>query len=143
MNINFWSGGLEMEWDIRKRSYYFSLGVVRLANSFEGKRTHFSLVDQLLRSATSVGANLVEATAAHSRRDFIKFNEITLKSANESKYWLYLSRDGLDVDKEEVKDLLNEAVEISRITGTIVVKLKKTKDPLPHVNEPIEAYLSF
>ncbi|MCL5266777.1 MAG: four helix bundle protein [Bacteroidetes bacterium] len=132
-----------MEYEIRKRSYYFSLEVVKFINLFDGRRINFSLTDQLLRSATSVGANLVEATAAHSKRDFIKYYEIGLKSANESKYWLCLFRDGLDVDKDKVKELLQEAVEISKIVATIVVKLKKTKGPVPQVKEEVEDYLPF
>lgn len=132
-----------MERDIKKRSHYFSLEIVRFTNSFGGKRIHFSLLDQLLRSATSVGANLVEATAAHSRKDFKKFNEIALKSANESKYWLCLFRDGLDVDKEKMKGLLRMAVEISKIIAAIVVKLKRTKGPFPKVRERPEEYLPF
>ena len=45
------------------------------------------IADQLLRSATSIGANTVEAQAASRRKEFIKFYEIALKSANETKYW--------------------------------------------------------
>ncbi len=74
-----------MEQDIKKRAYYFSLSVVKFIDSFESRRIHYSLIDQLLRSATSVWANLIEARAAHSRRDFIKFYEIALKSSNETK----------------------------------------------------------
>ncbi len=132
-----------MEYEIRKRSYYFALEVVRFINSVDRRRVNLSLTDQLLRSATSVGANLVEATAAHSKRDFIKYYEIGLKSANESKYWLCLFRDGLDVDKDKVKALLQEAVEISQIVATIVVKLKKTKGPVPQVKEVVEDYFPF
>ncbi len=59
-----------MEQEIKKRSYYFSLEIIKSINSFDSKRIHFSLIGQLLRSATSVGANLIEARVAHSRRDF-------------------------------------------------------------------------
>lgn len=85
----------------------------------------------------------MEATAAHSRRDFIKFYEIALKSANESKYWLCLFRDGLDVEKEKVNELLQEDVAISKIVATIIVKLKKNKRPLPQVKEGLEDYFPF
>lgn len=132
-----------MEREIKKRSYFFSLEIVRFTNSFDGRRIHFNLIDQLLRSATSVGANLIEARAAHSRRDFITFYEIALKSANESKYWLCLFRDGLDVDKEKVKELLQEAVEISKIVAAIVIKLKETKGPVPQLREQVEDYFPF
>ncbi len=132
-----------MEQEIKKRAYYFSLSVVKFIDSIESRRIHFSLIDQLLRSATSIGANLIEARAAHSRRDFIKFYEIALKSSNETKYWLCLLRDGFDVDREEAKALLNEADEISKIIATIVTKLKKSRRPIPSVEEEPATYLPF
>lgn len=132
-----------MEKEIKKRSYYFSLEVLKFIESFEPKRVHYCLIDQLLRSATSVGANLIEARAAHSKKDFIKFCEIALKSSNETKYWLCLIRDGLNVDKEKVKELLNEADEISKIIAAIVIKLKKGKQPFPAVKEQSGEYFPF
>jgi four helix bundle protein len=132
-----------MERDIKKRAYYFSLSVVKFIDSIESRRIHFSLIDQLLRSATSVGANLIEARSAHSRKDFIKFYEIALKSANETKYWLCLLRDSQNVDPDNVKALLNEADEISKIIATIVIKLKKSRKPLPSVEEEPATYLPF
>ena len=82
------------------------------------------MIDQLLRASTSIGANLIEARAAHSKKDFIKFYEIALKSSNETKYWLCLLRDGLKIDKMKINSFLTEANEISKIVGSIVVKLK-------------------
>mgnify|MGYP003866386553 CR=1 FL=1 len=61
------------------------------------KKVYWVISDQLLRAATSIGANIVEAKASSSKRDFIKFYEIALKSANETKYWLGLLRDAAPV----------------------------------------------
>lgn len=84
--------------------------------------------DQLLRAATSIGANIVEAQAASSRRDFARFYEIALKSANETKYWLCLLRDSAILgDTSEVEELLEEAIEISRILGSSLLTLKGKK----------------
>ena len=91
------------------------------------KRIFYSLIDQFLRSSTSIGANLVEARSAHSKKDFIKFYEISLKSSNETKYWLCLLRDGLKIDAEKINNLLKEADEISKVIASIVVKLKNIK----------------
>ena len=129
--------------EIKKRAYYFSLQIVRFIDSFGSRSIHSSLIDQLLRSATSVGANLIEARAAHSRKDFIKFYEIGLKSDNETKYWLCLLRDGFNLDRRKVEPLLNEADEISKIIATIVIKLKRSRGPLPSVNEEHAAHLPF
>jgi four helix bundle protein len=113
--------------DIKIRCYKYSLQVIKFVDSIEIKRIFYSLVDQFLRSATSIGANLIEATSAHSKKDFIKFYEIALKSSNEVKYWICLLRDGFEFDKEQIKVLLNEVDEISKIIGSIVVKLKDIK----------------
>ena len=113
--------------DIKLRCYSLSLSVIQLIDALNIKRIFYSLIDQLLRSSTSIGANLVEARAAHSKKDFIKFYEISLKSSNETKYWLCLLRDGLKVDKNKINDLLKEVNEISKIIASIVVKLKDIK----------------
>ena len=80
-----------------------------------------SLCDQLVRSATSIGANLVEGKSGSSKKDWRNFHIIALKSANETKYWLCLIRDTMEVDKRKMEELLKEANEISKIIATIVV----------------------
>ena len=112
--------------DIKLRCYEFSLVIIQLIDSINIKQIFYSLINQLLRSSTSVGANLIEARAAHSKKDFIKFYEISLKSSNETKYWLCLLRDGLKIDKNKIDNLLSEINEISKIIATIIIKLKKS-----------------
>jgi four helix bundle protein len=75
-------------YNIKHRAYYFAKEVVVFVGKQKYDRIYFSLFDQLLRSVTSIGANLVEGMAGSSKNDFLKFNIIALKSANESKYWL-------------------------------------------------------
>lgn len=89
--------------ELRNRVYNFSLQVIQFLDAIEIKRIYFSISDQLLRSSTSIGANLIEARAAHSRKDFIKFYEIALKSCNESKYWICIFRDGLKINNSQIK----------------------------------------
>lgn len=112
--------------DIKLRCYHFSLSVIQLIDSVYIKQIFYPLISQLLRSSTSVGANLVEARSAHSKKDFIKFYEISLKSSNETKYWLCLLRDGLKINKTKINNLLSEINEISKIIATIIIKLKKS-----------------
>lgn len=83
------------------------------------------MFDQLLRSATSIGANVVEGSAGSSKKDWQKFLIIALKSANESKYWLCLIRDTLDIDRNKVHELLTEADELSKILASIIIKSAK------------------
>lgn len=109
--------------DIKVQCFKYSLQVIKFIDSIEIKRIFYSLVDPFLRSATSVGANLIEARSAHSKKDFIKFYEIALKSSNEVKYWICPLIDGFEFGKKQIIILLDEANEISMVIGSIVVKL--------------------
>lgn len=112
--------------DIKHRAYEFSKSIILFIGDQQYSRVHTSIVDQLIRSATSVGANLVEGYAGSSKNDFIKFYTIALKSANETKYWICLLRDTIWKDqKEKLNTLLTEADEISKIIATIVIKTKE------------------
>lgn len=112
------------ESDLKLRCYTFSLSVIALTDVLPKKRSAWVIADQLIRSATSIGANLVEARAASSRLEFKKFNEIALKSANETKYWLCLLRDAKLGEKSSVEKLLQEAVELANMLAKGVMKLK-------------------
>jgi four helix bundle protein len=68
--------------------------------------------DQLLQSTTSIGANVIEAQAASSRKDYTNFFTYALKSANECKFWLGLLRDSGKADKGTVNRLLKEATRL-------------------------------
>ena len=92
--------------EFRERCYRYSLSVINLIKELPEKRVYWTLSDQLLRSATSIGANIVEAKSASSKRDYIKYYEISLKSANETKYWLGFLRDGLGVEEIENKQIV-------------------------------------
>lgn len=110
--------------DIKVRCYSFSLRVLKFISVNEVDRKFKPIIDQLLRSSTSIGANIIEAKSSSSKREFIKYYEIALKSANETKYWICLFRDGIK-SSSEIKSLLNEADEISKIIAASIIKLKK------------------
>ena len=113
--------------DLKIRCYYFSIKVIKFLETLPEKKVYWVIADQLLRSATSIGANIVEAKASSSRKDFIKFYDIALKSANESKYWLGLLRDATQADKNEVVKLLGELEEISKMLGASLITLKNKR----------------
>jgi four helix bundle protein len=123
-----YSAKIEKGIDLKERTYRFSVSVVKFIAESNKDRIFNSIFDQLLRSATSVGANLVEARASSSRREFIKFYEISLKSANEAKYWLCLMRDALAAERNKVTALLNEVDEISKIIAASVISLKRKRE---------------
>ncbi len=109
---------------LNKRTYSFSLKIIELTNVLPNKRSSWVIGDQLLRSATSVGANVVEARASSSRREFKKFFEIALKSSNESVYWLNLLKDAKLAPVSKVTPIIAEAEELGRILGKSVITLK-------------------
>ena len=113
--------------DLKTRCYKFSLDLLSFIDSLPSSLGSKIIADQLLRSGTSVGANLIEATASSSRLEFKKFHEIALKSANETKYWLCLLRDSKKADLERVNRLLEEVTEISKMIASGVLKLKGKK----------------
>lgn len=114
--------------DIRARTFRLALDVVRLCKSLEGapwiRRT---LGRQLIRSGTSVGANMEEAQAAQSHADFIHKCQIALKEARETVYWLRLLMESGECSLESAKPLKDEALEVAKIIGAIVVSAKKKK----------------
>ena len=105
----------------------FSLDIIKLISSLPNQRIYWTICDQLLRSATSIGANIIEAKASSSRKDFIKFYEIALKSGNETKYWLYLLRDSNLVTDEDVGKLIVEAEELVNMIASSLLTLKGKK----------------
>lgn len=116
---------LQKPFDIKKRCYQFSLALLDFIKITEHERIYFSMFDQLLRCGTSIGANVVEGSSGSSKKDLINFYHIALKSANETKYWLCLIRDGISCDKEKMGLLINEADEISKIIASSLIKMKK------------------
>jgi len=106
------------------RSFNLARNVIKLADTFPQKRSAWIIIDQLLRAITSIGANIIEAQAASSRKDFINFLNHALKSGNETKFWLALSK---DLDEKIIPELdvyLKETDEIVKILGSSISTLK-------------------
>ena len=106
------------------RSYNFSVGVVNLVKSFPAKPIYWTFSDQLVRSATSIGANLHESKSASSKKDFINFQHIALKSAHETNYWLSLLKDTNLVSEKEISFAIVDVVELIRMITSSLKKLK-------------------
>ena len=111
--------------EIRERTFAFGCRVARLALSLAPRPGIRALVDQLLRAGTAVGANLEEAKAASTKREFIRDVEISLREAREAWYWLRIYKElGLG-DPATVLELVNEADVIIRILTSIVITTKR------------------
>jgi four helix bundle protein len=117
----------EFKKEFNRRVIRFSLQVLKFCEKMKGKRMFWPIIDQLVRSATSIGANVIEAKSSSSKRDYLRFFEIALKSANETKYWLILVKESQPEFKLEAEQLLKEVDEISRIIGASILTLKGKK----------------
>ena len=110
----------------REKSYRFALTIIDLFKRLEGKR-EYVISKQLLKSQ-SIGANVVEASAAESRRDFIHKMAIASKEARETKYWLQLLSDSDLAEGVDVTEEMKQAEELIRLLTSIVKTASRTKD---------------
>jgi four helix bundle protein len=113
--------------EFMERCYHFSIAIIKLTKDLPEKRVYWTVSDQLVRSATSIGANIIEGKSASSKKDFIRYYEIALKSANETKYWLGLLRDALDADKTTISKLMKETSELAKILAASCLTMKGRK----------------
>jgi four helix bundle protein len=112
-------------WDIRDRTFEFALAIVRLCRALETRSPATGILSrQLLRSGTAIGANVEEAQAGQSRADFISKYAIALKEARETIYWLRLLAASEKAPGSKYGALANEAKEIAKVIGAIIVKTK-------------------
>ena len=111
--------------DIRQRTFLFAVRVVKTCRRLDGAGASRDLVRQLMRSATSVGANAEETQAGQSRADFISKNAICLKEARESHYRPRLLQAAEVSQDRELPALEQEASELARIFGSIITSAKR------------------
>ena len=115
---------LKFKKEFNNRVYKFALDVIGFVDRLPVEQTSRIVTDQLLRSTTSIGANVIEAQAASSRKDYTNFFTHALKSGNEREFWLGLLRDSGRGDKESINKILREATEIANILATSILTLK-------------------
>ena len=112
-----------MENPVRTKSFNFALQVVILCKDLQ-KENEYVISRQLLRSWTSIGANVEEAQWASSRKDFLNKIRIAKKEAFETKYWLRLLKESQIISKDYSK-YIQEVGEIIRILGKITSTMSK------------------
>ena len=110
---------------IEKKSFDFAIRIVKLYKYLCDKKKEYVLSKQVLRSGTSIGANVTEAQQAQSKADFISKISIALKETTETKYWLRLLNASDYLSDNEIKSILSDCVEIEKILTTI---LKSSKE---------------
>jgi len=111
--------------DYQIRSFKFACGILNLCRELEEARTvPGRVINQLLRSGTSIGANLEEARAAQSRADLLAKFSIALKESRETLYWLRLIESTCRVPSALLRPALTEANELVAILTTSVIRMK-------------------
>ena len=109
---------------IRDKSYNFAIDIISIYKNLTKEKKEFILSKQLIRSGTSIGANIEEAIGAQSKKDFLSKMSIAYKETRETLYWLYLLTDSNFLNKEQSDKLIEECNELLRIIGSIIKTIK-------------------
>lgn len=123
-NLKMQNDNSKFKEEFTKRLVQFSLETIRLCQEMRQRGMLRPLADQLIRSSTSVGANVVEAKSSGSKKEYIHYFEIALKSANETKYWFILIKESEKDLSGRVETLLKEMNEISNILASSILTMK-------------------
>ncbi|MBS4042333.1 MAG: four helix bundle protein [Chitinophagaceae bacterium] len=109
---------------IQQKSFHFAIRVVNIYKYLISEKKEFVLSKQLLRSGTSIGANVEESIGGQSDKDFLSNISISYKEARETVYWLKLLQATDYLSEQEAESLLFEAEDICKILGKIQITLK-------------------
>ncbi len=112
---------------IQLKSYAFAIQIISICRFLNNEKKEFVLSKQLLRSGTSIGANIEEAIGGQSQKDFFAKLTIAYKEARESSYWIRLLTDTNYLTKEQSSTLLNDVNELMRIIGAIQKTIKNSQ----------------
>jgi four helix bundle protein len=110
---------------LRKKSFEFSLVVIKEYKNLCDNRKEYVLSKQLLKSGTSIGANIEEAAGAQSKKDFLHKISISYKEARETRYWIRLLSSSGYLEESSANILLHDVDEILRITSSSIVTVRR------------------
>jgi four helix bundle protein len=113
---------------LQQKSFDFAVRIIKLYKYLVEEKKEFVLSKQLLRSGTSIGANIEESIGGFSRKDFVHKLSISYKEARESVYWLKLLNATGYLNNEESNSLLVDAEELCKIMGKIQITMKMRKE---------------
>ena len=116
--------------EFKRRIYVYIIRIIKFLRSIPYNSITREIVSQLMRSGTSIGANYFEAQSASSRKDFQNYFNHSLKSANETRFWLNLLTDAnlLPQDSEaESRWLLEETSQLAKIFASSILTMKGQK----------------
>ncbi|WP_309613862.1 four helix bundle protein [Flavobacterium sp.] len=111
---------------VQTKSYDFAFKIIKIYKYLSQDKREFVLSKQLLRSGTSIGANIEESIGGQSKADFFAKITIAYKETRETKYWIRLLRDSDYLTIEHSNDLLNDAEELLKIIGSIQKSIRNS-----------------
>lgn len=109
----------------QEKSYAFALRIVKLYLYLKNEKKEYTLGKQILRSGTSIGANVEEAIGGQSDKDFLAKISIAYKEARETHYWIRLLSDSGFIKNSEQVSLINDCEELLKIIGSIQKTMKQ------------------
>jgi four helix bundle protein len=110
---------------IQQKSFLFAIRIINLYKHLTNEKKEFVLSKQILRSGTSIGANIEESIGGQSDKDFLSKISISYKEARETIYWLKLLKETGYIKIDEFESIFNDAEEICKILGSIQIAIKK------------------
>jgi len=113
---------------VQIKSYAFAVRVVKACQYLNNEKKEFILSKQLLRSGTSIGANIEEAIGGQSEKDFFAKLTIAYKEARESHYWIRLLKDTSYLNEDESNSLLTDVEELLKINGSIQKTIRENRN---------------
>ena len=129
--------GMKMDNPIREKSYNFALRIVGIYSHLCDEKKEFVISKQVVRSGTSIGANVEEAIGGQSRKDFLSKINIAYKEARETHYWLRLLRDSGILTPQQVNPVITDCDELLKLSGSIIKTMKEKENknsqfPIPN-----------
>ena len=117
-----------MRSNIEQKSFLFSIRIVKLSRYLQEERKEYILSKQILRSGTSIGANVVESQQAQSRADFISKLNIAPKEAVETNYWLRLLHATDFLSESEFSSAISDCRELEKMLTAIIKTTRNAPD---------------
>lgn len=119
------NGGVKMDNVVADKSKSFAIRIIKFYKYLCDEKKEFVLSKQILRSGTSIGANIRESKNAQSKADFISKMNIALKEADETAYWIELLWESEIIEKSQVIDLYELNTELIKLLTAIIKSSKK------------------
>ena len=116
---------MESENIVQQKSYNYAIRIIKLYQYLAAEKKEYELSKQILRSGTSIGANIEEAVGGLSKKDFLAKLGISYREARETNYWLRLLKDTGYINNEQFSSLISDLEEILRIITAIQKTTKR------------------